>query len=115
MSNELKQSFISQGLKPYGHAKRASGTQQLNRPVDAHPFSNSIYIPGQQACGGFCCFAHEGDYSAGMDDDAWKKQKKQAKKQGDAQFNKYEKLATLGDHLTLAEDQCIKPPGSPDQ
>lgn len=26
MSNELKQSFISQGLKPYGHAMRASGT-----------------------------------------------------------------------------------------
>lgn len=50
-----------------------------------------------------------------MDDEKWKKQKEHAKKAGDAQFNKYEKLATLGDLLILAEDQCFKSPGSTDQ
>ncbi|KAL0018273.1 hypothetical protein WJX77_002162 [Trebouxia sp. C0004] len=49
-----------------------------------------------------------------MNDD-WKKQKETARKQAHMQFNKYEKLATLGDDLTLAEDRCIKPPGAPDQ
>ncbi|DBB03146.1 TPA: hypothetical protein ACH3X1_013376 [Trebouxia sp. C0004] len=75
MSGDLKQSFISQGLKPYGHAIR---------PKD-------------------------------MNDDDWKKEKDKAKKHGDMQFNKYEKLATLGDDLPLAEQHCIKLQGATDQ
>ena len=50
-----------------------------------------------------------------MNDDDWQKEKGKAKKHGDMQFNKYVKLATLGDDLTLAEEHCIKPPRAPDQ
>ena len=47
-----------------------------------------------------------------MDDDAWAKNRANAITISDRQFNKWEKLATLGRSLSLVMNACMQPVGN---
>ena len=63
-----------------------------------------------------CCFFHQVYLHilmlADMGDDEWEAEKKSRQTTGDKQFSKWEKIATLGEHLSLVLDACLRPSAS---